>query len=98
MWMVMVKAVGEWEEERDVIVARLSSSRRRRRAPLRHTPTPSVRTASATLCPPRSPPPPPRAATTVLDFWLQGDQRKNVATFLVQAGIVKKDNIKIHGF
>ncbi|KAM0943796.1 putative SUI1 domain-containing protein [Dioscorea sansibarensis] len=29
---------------------------------------------------------------------LQGDQRKNVATFLVQAGIVKKDNIKIHGF
>ncbi|KAE8732446.1 Protein translation factor SUI1-like protein [Hibiscus syriacus] len=29
---------------------------------------------------------------------LQGDQRKNVCTFLVQAGIVKKDNIKIHGF
>jgi translation initiation factor 1 len=29
---------------------------------------------------------------------LQGDQRKNVATFLVQAGIVKKENIKIHGF
>ncbi|KAK8483066.1 hypothetical protein V6N13_031631 [Hibiscus sabdariffa] len=29
---------------------------------------------------------------------LQGDQRKNVSTFLVQAGIVKKDNIKIHGF
>ena len=29
---------------------------------------------------------------------LQGDQRKNVATFLVQAGIAKKDNIKIHGF
>lgn len=29
---------------------------------------------------------------------LQGDQRKNVATFLVQAGIVKKDSIKIHGF
>ncbi|TYG47404.1 hypothetical protein ES288_D11G336000v1 [Gossypium darwinii] len=28
---------------------------------------------------------------------LQGDQRKNVSTFLVQAGIVK-DNIKIHGF
>ncbi|KAG6420808.1 hypothetical protein SASPL_117347 [Salvia splendens] len=29
---------------------------------------------------------------------LQGDQRKNVSTFLVQAGIVKKDYIKIHGF
>ncbi|KAI4319848.1 hypothetical protein MLD38_033398 [Melastoma candidum] len=29
---------------------------------------------------------------------LQGDQRKNVSTFLVQAGIVKKDQIKIHGF
>ncbi|XP_022716945.1 protein translation factor SUI1 homolog 2-like [Durio zibethinus] len=29
---------------------------------------------------------------------LQGDQRKNVSTFLVQAGIVKKDNIKIYGF
>ncbi|CAO2177926.1 unnamed protein product, partial [Urochloa humidicola] len=29
---------------------------------------------------------------------LQGDQRKNVATFLVQAGIAKKDSIKIHGF
>ncbi|CAK7338374.1 unnamed protein product [Dovyalis caffra] len=29
---------------------------------------------------------------------LQGDQRKNVSTFLVQAGIVKKENIKIHGF
>ncbi|KAG0518673.1 hypothetical protein BDA96_09G196600, partial [Sorghum bicolor] len=29
---------------------------------------------------------------------LQGDQRKNVATFLVQAGIAKKENIKIHGF
>ncbi|PPS18977.1 hypothetical protein GOBAR_AA01623 [Gossypium barbadense] len=27
---------------------------------------------------------------------LQGDQRKNVSTFLVQAGIVKKENIKIH--
>ncbi|KAL6199313.1 hypothetical protein ACLB2K_029097 [Fragaria x ananassa] len=27
---------------------------------------------------------------------LQGDQRKNVSSFLVQAGIVKKDNIKIH--
>lgn len=27
---------------------------------------------------------------------LQGDQRKNVSTFLVQAGLVKKDNIKIH--
>uniref|UniRef100_M1C862 Translation factor n=1 Tax=Solanum tuberosum TaxID=4113 RepID=M1C862_SOLTU len=27
---------------------------------------------------------------------LQGDQRKNVSTFLIQAGIVKKDNIKIH--
>ncbi|KAJ4981271.1 hypothetical protein NE237_032108 [Protea cynaroides] len=29
---------------------------------------------------------------------LQGDQRKNVSTFLVQAGIVKKERIKIHGF
>nr|ABY75807.1 SUI1 B protein [Opuntia streptacantha] len=29
---------------------------------------------------------------------LQGDQRKNVANFLVQAGLVKKDHIKIHGF
>ncbi|KAL6139962.1 hypothetical protein ACLB2K_058263 [Fragaria x ananassa] len=29
---------------------------------------------------------------------LQGDQRKNVSAFLVQAGIVKKENIKIHGF
>ncbi|KAH0651485.1 hypothetical protein KY284_031397 [Solanum tuberosum] len=27
---------------------------------------------------------------------LQGDQRKNVSTFLVQAGIVKKEHIKIH--
>ncbi|KAM1655131.1 hypothetical protein ACFX2K_007427 [Malus domestica] len=29
---------------------------------------------------------------------LQGDQRKNVLQFLVQAKIVKKDQIKIHGF
>ncbi|MQM20912.1 hypothetical protein Taro_053942 [Colocasia esculenta] len=29
---------------------------------------------------------------------LQGDQRKNVSTFLIQAGIVKKEHIKIHGF
>ncbi|KDP20792.1 hypothetical protein JCGZ_21263 [Jatropha curcas] len=29
---------------------------------------------------------------------LQGDQRKNVSTFLVQARIVKKEHIKIHGF
>ncbi|KAB2096019.1 hypothetical protein ERO13_A01G079800v2 [Gossypium hirsutum] len=29
---------------------------------------------------------------------LQGDQRKNVSQFLVNAGIVKKDQIKIHGF
>ncbi|XP_028549653.1 protein translation factor SUI1 homolog 1 isoform X1 [Dendrobium catenatum] len=29
---------------------------------------------------------------------LQGDQRKNVSTFLVQAGILKKEQIKIHGF
>ncbi|KAL5714444.1 Protein translation factor SUI1 [Ranunculus cassubicifolius] len=27
-----------------------------------------------------------------------GDQRKNVSTFLVTAGIVKKEHIKIHGF
>ncbi|KAL9254328.1 translation factor SUI1 homolog 2-like protein [Drosera capensis] len=29
---------------------------------------------------------------------LQGDQRKNVAHFLVQVGLAKKDQIKIHGF
>ncbi|KAL0406930.1 UNVERIFIED_CONTAM: protein translation factor SUI1 [Sesamum latifolium] len=29
---------------------------------------------------------------------LQGDQRKNVSQFLISAGIVKKDQIKIHGF
>ncbi|XP_027061208.1 protein translation factor SUI1 homolog [Coffea eugenioides] len=29
---------------------------------------------------------------------LQGDQRKNASQFLVTAGIVKKDQIKIHGF
>jgi len=29
---------------------------------------------------------------------LQGDQRKNVSQVLVQAGVVKKDLIKIHGF
>ncbi|MBA0843845.1 hypothetical protein Goarm_000999 [Gossypium armourianum] len=29
---------------------------------------------------------------------LQGDQRKKVAHFLVNAGIVKKEQIKIHGF
>ncbi|KAJ7540969.1 hypothetical protein O6H91_10G039300 [Diphasiastrum complanatum] len=29
---------------------------------------------------------------------LQGDQRKNVSQFLVQAGVVKKDQIKLHGF
>ncbi|KAG5021002.1 protein translation factor SUI1 homolog 1-like [Glycine soja] len=29
---------------------------------------------------------------------LQGDQRKNVSTFLMQAGIVKKEFIKLHGF
>merc|ERR1712226_1266908 len=29
---------------------------------------------------------------------LQGDQRKNVSTFLVQAGIAKKEHVKIHGF
>ena len=29
---------------------------------------------------------------------MQGDQRKNVSQFLVQAGIVQKDQIKIHGF
>ncbi|KAL5164819.1 Protein translation factor SUI1 2 [Glycine soja] len=28
---------------------------------------------------------------------LQGDQRKNVSHFLVQAGLVRKDQIKIHG-
>jgi translation initiation factor 1 len=29
---------------------------------------------------------------------LQGDQRKNVSTFLVSNNIAKKDLIKIHGF
>ncbi|PIN08664.1 Translation initiation factor 1 (eIF-1/SUI1) [Handroanthus impetiginosus] len=29
---------------------------------------------------------------------LQGDQRKNVSQFLTNAGVVKKDQIKIHGF
>ncbi|KAI5075693.1 hypothetical protein GOP47_0009769 [Adiantum capillus-veneris] len=29
---------------------------------------------------------------------LQGDQRKNVAQFLVQTGVAKKEHIKIHGF
>ncbi|KZV22398.1 hypothetical protein F511_19731 [Dorcoceras hygrometricum] len=29
---------------------------------------------------------------------LQGDQRKNVSQFLINAGLVKKDQIKIHGF
>ncbi|PKI37956.1 hypothetical protein CRG98_041669 [Punica granatum] len=29
---------------------------------------------------------------------LQGDQRKNVSTFLIQAAIMKKEHIKIHGF
>jgi translation initiation factor 1 len=29
---------------------------------------------------------------------LQGDQRKKVAAFLVQGGLVQKDQIKIHGF
>ncbi|CAA3004994.1 translation factor SUI1 homolog [Olea europaea subsp. europaea] len=29
---------------------------------------------------------------------LQGDQRKNVSQFLVSAGLVKKDQVKIHGF
>ncbi|CAH9063417.1 unnamed protein product [Cuscuta epithymum] len=29
---------------------------------------------------------------------LQGDQRKNVSHFLVTAGLLKKEQIKIHGF
>ncbi|PSE37170.1 translation initiation factor SUI1 [Acinetobacter nosocomialis] len=29
---------------------------------------------------------------------LQGDQRKNVSNFLMNAGLVKKDRVKIHGF
>ncbi|KAH7431930.1 hypothetical protein KP509_08G073900 [Ceratopteris richardii] len=29
---------------------------------------------------------------------LQGDQRKNVAHFLTQRGIVKKEQVKLHGF
>ncbi|MCO5562542.1 hypothetical protein L7F22_016170 [Adiantum nelumboides] len=29
---------------------------------------------------------------------LQGDQRKNVSQFLVQAGVAKKEHIKLHGF
>ncbi|XP_078447732.1 protein translation factor SUI1 homolog 2-like isoform X1 [Wolffia australiana] len=35
---------------------------------------------------------------TIEVIQLQGDQRKNVSTFLIQAGIVKKENIKLHGF
>ncbi len=29
---------------------------------------------------------------------LQGDQRKNVAEFLVEEKLVEKSNLKIHGF
>lgn len=29
---------------------------------------------------------------------LQGDQRKNVSDFLIKSKLVKKDNLKIHGF
>lgn len=29
---------------------------------------------------------------------LQGDHRKNVSQFLLEAKLVKKDNIKLHGF
>ncbi|TJX47427.1 translation initiation factor SUI1 [Soehngenia saccharolytica] len=29
---------------------------------------------------------------------LQGDQRKNVSNFLLSAGLVKKDRVKMHGF
>lgn len=29
---------------------------------------------------------------------LQGDQRKNVSTFIIENELAKKDNIKIHGF
>lgn len=29
---------------------------------------------------------------------LQGDQRKNVSQFLVNKGVLKKDQIKIHGY
>lgn len=29
---------------------------------------------------------------------LQGDQRKNVNTFLVENQLCKKDQIKVHGF
>ncbi|KDD75795.1 hypothetical protein H632_c495p1 [Helicosporidium sp. ATCC 50920] len=29
---------------------------------------------------------------------LQGDQRKNVSTFLVENQLTKKDNVKLHGF
>ena len=29
---------------------------------------------------------------------LQGDQRKNVSTFIVENELAKKENIKIHGF
>ncbi|KAF3955859.1 hypothetical protein CMV_018963 [Castanea mollissima] len=42
------------------------------------------------------------AASSVraIDIYIhyKGDQRKNVSTFLVQAGIVKKEHIKIHCF
>jgi translation initiation factor 1 len=29
---------------------------------------------------------------------LQGDQRNNVAKFLIEEEIAKKENVKIHGF
>uniref|UniRef100_A0A4W3GEU2 Eukaryotic translation initiation factor 1-like n=1 Tax=Callorhinchus milii TaxID=7868 RepID=A0A4W3GEU2_CALMI len=29
---------------------------------------------------------------------LQGDQRKNIYTFLVEVGIVKEEQLKVHGF
>jgi hypothetical protein len=55
----------------------------------------------------RSPARPPRPAPGRHQAWprrspqviqLQGDQRRNVSTFLVQQGLVKKEKIKIHGF
>uniref|UniRef100_A0A8C5FA21 SUI1 domain-containing protein n=1 Tax=Gadus morhua TaxID=8049 RepID=A0A8C5FA21_GADMO len=29
---------------------------------------------------------------------LQGDQRKNICTFLMEIGIVREDQLKVHGF
>ena len=39
-----------------------------------------------------------RSVYQVKVIQLQGDKRKNVSTFLVQAGTMKKEHVKIHCF